>query len=248
MMTSQSAATAAAFAIDGGMIEGNESVVVSVAPGAGYRPGTYAAAEITIHDAPPNPEIAALPFREPFEDLSLGALDGQNGWQAVNAVVQDTDAHGGAQACSLTSRTARISHKFVGGETNVWTELWIKPVFATNHTVMADPPAGSSFAFYVYTNGLVTAFDGTNRTQLVHDALTEGEWERFAVHGDYVAKQWDLHLNGERIAADLGFYDTNAVFCTEFGIRGAADDTAAVVDDIRIWTPLPAIGTVFCGR
>ena len=148
----------------------------------------------------------------------------------------------------MLSRTARISHSFVGGETNVWTELWIKPVFATNHTVMADPPAGSSFAFYVYTNGLVTAFDGTNRTQLAHDVLTEGEWGRFTVHGDYVAKQWDLHLNGDPIGAGLGFFDNSAASYSEFGIRGAADERAAVVDDIRIWTPLPAVGSVCWGR
>jgi len=130
----------------------------------------------------------------------------------------------------------------------VWTELWLKPVFTTSHTVMANPPDGSSFAFYLYTNGLVTAFDGTNRTQLAHEALGEGEWGRFAVHSDYSAKRWELYLNGDRIADDLRFYDANAMACTEFGVRGGADDGPAVLDDIQLWLPAPLIGTVMYGR
>jgi len=86
----------------------------------------------------------------------------------------------------------------------------------------------------VYTNGQVVAYSGTVQTQLVHAALTEGQWVRFTMHSDYGTKKWDLYLDGNPtpIGSGLDFFDTGAASYTEFGISGAPSN--AVVDEIKI--------------
>lgn len=186
-----------------------------------------------------------LPFYEPFEDRTLGDLDGQNGWRGEDAAAQTNVVSAGNQAGSVNSATGMISHPFGGSQTNVWTDLYIQPVFAADHQNVTNPPADSSFAFYVSTNGQVVAFDGTMPTQLVHYALTEGEWVRFTAHSDYLSTNWSLYLNGLLVAKDLGFYDTAAASYTEFGVRGAGT-TKAYIDEVRIQEARPiAIGVSF---
>ena len=73
-----------------------------------------------------------------------------------------------------------------------------------------------------------------------------------SVHSDYATKQWALYVNGDRIAANLGFFNTDAAAYTEFAVRGAGSSNAAV-DSITIDTNAPALnavkhGTVVLGR
>ncbi|MBT7065894.1 MAG: hypothetical protein HN919_06305, partial [Verrucomicrobia bacterium] len=170
-----------------------------------------------------------------------------------DVVVTNSPVRAGSRSAALTSETAVATQTFNDGRTDVWTDLYIRPVFASDDNAsVTNLPAGSSFAFYVGTNGQVVAYDGTTATQLMHTAMTEGEWVRFSVHSDYAAKQWALYMNGVRIAADLGFCDIDAAAYTEFGVRGAGSSHVPV-DSITIDTNAPALnaakfGTVVFGR
>jgi hypothetical protein len=216
---------------------------------------TVAATTTTTTAATPRP----IPFADGFEDYARGS--GVNGaapstysdmsWVAVDTMVTNSPVIGGTNALALTSADASAVQTFNGGETNVWTDLYIQPAFGDNSSVQPDP--GSSFACYVQTNGQVVAFDGTVQTQLVHAALTEGEWVRLTVHSDYGTKTWDLYLDGDPtpIGSGLGFFDTGAASYTEFGISGAPSN--AVVDEIKIGLSDPRpngadYGTVVFGR
>mgnify|MGYP006433026969 CR=1 FL=1 len=92
----------------------------------------------------------------------------------------------------------------------------------------------------------VNGLSGTNATPLAHAPLSEGSWVRFSVHSDYAAKQWALYVNGGRIAANLGFFDTGAAAYTEFAVRGAGSSNAPI-DSITIDTNAPALNAVKCG-
>ena len=122
----------------------------------------------------------------------------------------------GGQAAALAAEAAVATQTFNDGQTNVWTDLYIQPVFGDNSSV--PPPPGSSCVFDVYTNGQVVAYSGTVQTQLVHAALTEGQWVRFTMHSDYGLKTWDLYLNDDPtpIGRRLGFFDTSAASYTAF--------------------------------
>jgi len=191
--------------------------------------------------------LRGLPFEEDFESYTAGASldtqdpDGSHPWTATNVVVTTNTWWAGSQAATLTGETAVATQTFNDGQTNVWTDLYIQPVFGADNPSVTEPPSDASFAFYVHTNGQVVAFNSTTETQLVHTALVEGQWVRFTMHSDYGTKTWDLYLdsNPTPIGSGLGFFDTNAASYTEFRISGAASN--AVVDEIKIglYDPLP---------
>ena len=187
----------------------------------------------TIEADPVGP--TTLPFYEPFDLLALGDLAGQNGWEGTDAVVQTNVVYAGEKAAGLTGSDAEMAHDFGGTETEVWTDLRVRPVFGEPDST---PPAGSSFAFYVDTNGTVVAYDGATATQLVGTVVQSNQWVQFTVHSDYASTNWSLYLNGSPLAAGLGFYDTSATNYTEFGVTGAGD-ASAYVDDVRIQTESP---------
>ncbi|MDP6523377.1 MAG: hypothetical protein QGH15_04065 [Kiritimatiellia bacterium] len=205
--------------------------------------------------------LKALPFAEGFEGYAAGSdLDGQDPdgshpWAATDVVVTNSPVWAGNRAAALTSERAVATQTFNDGQTDVWTDLYIQPVFASDDNAsVTNLPGGSSFAFYVGTNGQVVAYNGTNKTPLAHVPLTEGQWVRFTVHSDHMTRTWNLYLNGNRapIATDLGFFDIGAKAYTEFGVRGAGA-LRTPVDSITIDTNAPAmnaagIGTVLYGR
>lgn len=204
---------------------------------APYEPSTLT---VTIED---DGSDWTLPFYEPFEGLALGDLPGQNGWRGEGSIVQGDVVFGGQKAGSVTSATGVASHPFGDGQTNVWSDLYIQPDFGGNNNSVSNPPAGSSFGFFVNADGYVVAFDGTTRTQLVHDALSEGNWTRFTVHSDYANAKWDLYLFGDMIAGGLGFYDPAAVAYSEFGVRGAGSSDTHL-DEVRIQDSSPPLTSV----
>jgi hypothetical protein len=187
----------------------------------------------------------ALPFVETFEDRTLSGLSGQHGWYAVDTDVTNAPAayiHTDSQAGLIMADAGLIRHTFNDGQSNVWTDLYIQPVFGADDDSVTNPPANSSFAFYVYTNGQVVAFDGRNSpTQLVHTALNPGDWVRFTVFSDYADTEWDLYLNDILLRENMDFVDATApASYTEFGVRGAGSSNAPIDDvSITLTTPFP---------
>jgi len=107
--------------------------------------------------------LRGLPFEEDFESYAAGVSldtkdpDGSHPWTATNVVVTTNAWWAGSQAATLTGETAVATQTFNGGQTNVWTDLYIQPVFGDNSSV--QPPPGSSFACYVQTNGSAGCID-----------------------------------------------------------------------------------------
>ena len=178
-----------------------------------------------------------LPFTENFNGLALGNLAGTNGWQGEDAVVQnDVTYDSSLKAGGITSTTGRAFHQFSGTESNVWTDLYIQPVFGDDTTT--NPPAGSTFAFFVNTASNVVVYDGTSMVTTTA-TVVEHAWTRFTVNSDYASETWDLYLNGSQISTNRDFYHTTVSAYSEFGILTGGGDSNAPVDDIYIATGTP---------
>jgi hypothetical protein len=170
-----------------------------------------------------------LPFEEPFDELTLGALNGQRDWVSTDATVQSAVTRGG-KACSITNQSGTIEHTFIGDHTNVWTQLDVRPVRGEPRT---SPPAGTTFAYYVNSNGVVVAYSGTTKTELPGTFVPVNTWVRFDTHSDYANTNWDLYLNSRLIAEDLGFYDGDVTGFTKFGVYGVTSGVT-YVDNIHV--------------
>ncbi|MDE0839778.1 MAG: hypothetical protein OSB41_12100, partial [Kiritimatiellae bacterium] len=82
----------------------------------------------------------ALPFSENFDGLAIADLNGQGDWVANAAVVQNTNVRTG-KAASLTDNASTAVQVFDGAQTgDVWTDLYIKPVFGASDATVDTPP------------------------------------------------------------------------------------------------------------
>lgn len=179
---------------------------------------------------------AMLPFAETFEAGdpgmagTVGSLHGQHGWEvtpADGAIVQNTEAHGGSQACRINAAT--VSHTFVDSPKRVQLRFYAKPTFSQNgHASEPD----CAVAFWVDASGHIAGYDGAIARTSTAVTLTEDTWVRFDLHLNYHAQQWSLWANGTPVATDFGFHGVRAAF-EAFRIR---DDSAspAYLDDVRI--------------
>ena len=174
-----------------------------------------------------NPYV--LPFNEPFDALELGDLNGQRGWTGSGAIVQDSVKRG-SKAGSITSRSGKMEHTFTGSHSNVWTAVYVRPL----QGVAPTPPSGSTFAYYVNSNGVVVAYNGTNKTELAGTSVNASSWVRFETYSDYENQNWDLYLNNSLIAEDLGFFDTNITQFASIGFAGGDASPTAYVDDVYV--------------
>ena len=177
------------------------------------------------------PAIFSLPFEEPFDALTLGDLNGQRGWtNTIHAIVQTAVTRGG-KACSITNNniSGKIEHRFLGDNTNVWAQLDVRPVRGEPRR----PETGTTFAYYVNSNGVVMAYNGTTATNLAETFVPENAWVRFETHTDYANTNWDLYLNGRLIGEDLDFYSGNVTGFTEFGVYGGTSGVT-YVDNIYL--------------
>jgi hypothetical protein len=175
--------------------------------------------------------------------LTVADLNGQGNWVATSAAVQATEVHNGpGQAASLTDDASTAVQVLNSAETEVWTDLYIKPVFGAGDATVDTPPAGSTFAFYVNTNGNVVVHNGASQQVLTKTVLAD-TWVRFTVHSNSDTEKWDLAVDGTQEATGLDFINSASGY-TEFGLQGAA---TAYVDDINITlsSPLEARGTIF---
>ncbi|MFU8781359.1 MAG: InlB B-repeat-containing protein, partial [Kiritimatiellia bacterium] len=174
---------------------------------------------------------AAVLLDENFEALALGDLDGQNDWEASSVIVQTNVVKSGLQAAQITD-DGYMRQVFAGGDTNVWTDLYLQPVF---FDAGADPTfdPDTTVVFYFNADGHPVFFDGQIAVVTNSYTATTGEWIRVSVRSDYVAKTWDLYIDGDLIAEDLGFYNDQKESYTLFVISGAGS-SAAYVDDVLI--------------
>ncbi len=206
-----------------------------------YSTTDYAYVDDVIIEA--SQSMGELPFRESFEKLDVGGLNRQRGWKATDAVVQ-TDVALGSKACGITSRNGYIEHTFIGGHSNVWTEVQVRPARGVPPSV----PEGSTFAYYVNEEGYVVVYDGTVEIEL-EETVSADTWVTFATHSDYANAKWDLYLDESLIADGLDFYSTNVTHFTALGFTGGDEDTPAYIDNIYAGaTRAPEVGFLLIVR
>jgi hypothetical protein len=207
--------------------------VVSAVNAGGESPNSGEASVMLLH---------VLPFSEDFEALDIGDLDGQRFWSATNALVQTNVAYD-VKAASITSEEGYASHLFAGNDTNVWTDLKVQVVFSESEPsgFGADPAT----VLYFNTNGNPVAFSGTNAVVVSGTTVSSGAWVRVTIHSDYVQKTWNLYIDDQEVATDLGFYSAARPYYSELRVQGADSTQFANIDDILIDTVSPLAPPVY---
>jgi len=196
--------------------------------------GTYDTLTQTIRT---NPEhLPIIPFSESFEYRELGDLDGQRGWESTYVDVQSTDTYAGTKAARSTRLGAGLGYSFTNQAMSVVLQWRAKPVLAQHeHT----PPAGSTYAFYVNTDGYIVAFDGATATNMGNVVtLNTNNWAYFRVALDHYAKTWNLSINETPVVTGFDFYDASSP-----SFSGMNVDGQVTIDNIEIGFGPPSTPT-----
>ncbi len=189
----------------------------------------------------PSAELAVkvhivLPFVEDFENRAPGDLHGQNHWESDGVVVQSERINTGQRAGEITEPAGYMRQRFAGSESRVWTDLFLQPVFADWDGELPDPDATTALMFH--SDGHPVVYDGQTPRVLDDVTVTTGAWIRVTFLSDHTEGQWDLYINEELVAENLGFYNTNTAHYSGLKIEGAGE-VSALVDDIRIGLSRP---------
>ena len=115
-----------------------------------------------------------------------------------------------------------------------WIDFRLRPAFGPTGDLPVDFPSGSAVLSGFVRDGeggLIYVLDGDGQGNGVwrdsgHAASLEGsvsaDWLRLTYRLDYAARRWDLFLDGQLQAVDLGFADPNAPPLSGFTLRGAS--------------------------
>ena len=187
---------------------------------------------------------STTPFNEDFEGFSHNQdVDGSNGWE-TKAVGSATDITGVALAQSnvvysgarsLVVTNADLLNDFSDDKTNIWTEIYTRPVFGQQ----ADVPADASVVFYINSTGTVVAFSNTVAVPLDHTPIASNTFVRFRAHTDHAAETYDLYLGSTKIADTFGFYSAVNADYNTFMVRAGSGTNGMYLDDIEIFGVSP---------
>ncbi len=158
----------------------------------------------TESDDETNPAYS-LPWEEPFDARTNGAIAGQNGWTGTGTVQTET-TQSGAKALSLSESS--VAHSFDGNPSNIWITLWAQPVPGIEPETIAS---GASAVFYVNTNNLLVAYSNETPIEISGATVSNG-WNKIEISCDYVSKLWNLELNGVPTVGNFPFYGAPASF------------------------------------
>jgi len=147
----------------------------------------------------------SLPWEEPFDARTNGAVAGQYGWTGTGTV-QTATTQSGAKALSLAE--SAVAHTFVDHPTNVWITLWAQPVPGDAPETIAE---GASAVFYVSTNNLLVAYSNETPVE-IEDAIVSDGWNKFVLSCDYSSKVWSLELNDVSRVGNFAFHGAPASF------------------------------------
>lgn len=158
--------------------------------------------------------------------------------------ITDSDASGGSQSLRLTGdRLFDYSSNSSATLPSVqWLDFYLKPIFTDVSELPLSFDAGRTAA-----TGFVTANSGGEVYAVDGDGQGSGQWlatgETLALTGDqaqdwlrltyrldYANKTWDLFVDGEMIAIDLGFLNTQATRFDQFALRGDGTKTSGFDD------------------
>jgi len=158
---------------------------------------------------------------EPTEGYAPGTWSGHEEWGASGAAAIATEpVHGGTQALLLPpAQTATyLTHGYSRGDSPVtYLDLYALPVAAgTPETgVFFETDFGAIALTAEGGSGRIQVYDGDGQGGGIWRSLETGttlddsgraaEWLHVTVRSDATAGRWDLYLDGELVAGDLGF-------------------------------------------
>lgn len=185
---------------------------------------------------------------ESGEGYTTNALNGQKSWVASNDVtVVDTESNNGTQSVLIpadnsTNGTVNAMVANVGahGRDDVWVTFYSK---FTQGAVEGIEDQNAAGAFYIFADK-VCAYDGvSNAWKFSAPTFTvgTGEWTRVDVHADYVAREYEIAVNGALAVDEVGFDPSVGDRFSRFKVQGGTslgtNDT--FIDDIRISSSEP---------
>jgi chitodextrinase len=186
---------------------------------------------------------------EPADGYGPGALDGQNGWSASgSAAVVTTPVYRGQQAVLVapSSSLSFATRDFTNANSGVtFVDVFARPAAAVTADVgvFLETESAAVALTSVAGEGVLHVFDGRGTTGADWRAV-DGEplldaqgrattWLRLTIRADYVAKTWDLYLDGRLVAYDLGFLDDAATAFNTLNLSGHATLTTHF-DDVFV--------------
>lgn len=158
---------------------------------------------------------ANVPYLTGFESsegFSPGSLDGQGPWfvDAGTSTVQSTTTAHGSQAVRLDPG-AGIGVSITGAVgAVVWVDTFVRTSGTANPPDLGSMSARSSVVHFSSTSG-IQALDGNGGgggSFVSTGVFPDGNaFRRITMRQDYSAREWDIWIDGELKASDLGFKD-----------------------------------------
>ncbi len=188
--------------------------------------------------------VALLPFDADFE-LAEGYTQGPLTADAVWEIGPGLDALIVSPGAGSTQALAFTGPDWLGLQTDpgspsapvAWVDFYLKPVFADESelptSILSAQSAVTGFV-EVDTEGEVFAVDGDGLgsgqwiasgfiSPLAADGVSALDWIRLSYRLDYLAKSWDLFIDGQLRLYDLGFLDHSPAALEDFALRGDPD-------------------------
>ncbi|MDO8544176.1 MAG: LamG-like jellyroll fold domain-containing protein [Opitutaceae bacterium] len=189
-----------------------------------------------------------LPYFTGFEASDgyiAGPLSGQLGWIATGAVaVVDGAGNSGSRAVLVggSGSGAQATHTFpVSAAQVVFIDLFSKPAAGTSPAASIVVQADSAQVAFVRAGdqGELVVLNGngtgggtwvpTGFTALLGADGRSSAWLPLTLREDFVAKRWDLYVDGRLLASEMGFTDNAAQSFTRITFNGF--DTAGSLFD-----------------
>jgi len=198
---------------------------------------------------------ASLPFEETFESSvagmagTLGPVHVQHGWSVDpvdSAVVQDSDANHGTQACRVVE-SGLLSHTFSGTSGRLWWQFYANYAGIGVEDYSGDIPTDATAVFWVNSASNLVAFDSTTNVVLPSVVVQTNQWTHFLVHCDYSTKEWSLWLDGTQVVDRFSFYSDSLSGFNEVRVTDWSSDAELLLDDIWLGLRDPTVprGTLF---
>jgi len=153
-------------------------------------------------------------------------LAGNNDWGKVGS--------GTAIATNNTAQLINITltNAFDDAAESVTINFAIQPQFSIDEPTIPDDV---TYAFYVKTNGLITAYNGTTASNLSHTALSTDSLTDIQIGIDYYNEKWSLRVGGTDVATAFDFYSiSNSAFKELIFIETSTD--ASYIDTVNTST------------
>jgi hypothetical protein len=193
---------------------------------------------------------SSLNYTNDFESYPTNmplALCGGQGWGASESgsIIQGSVFTNGAKAAMVMQHSALSNTVSAAGVNKVWTDIWLNdsaarvsglPYISTN--------ANRAVMLFVNTNNNIVIWNSNAWDECVSNALgglaptvATGTWVRVSVFEDFTAQKVALFVNGQLLRQQVPFMSPMASYK---GLSLSAGAGLAYMDDVKIWTNIPA--------